>query len=1476
MDEDGERLRDDVSEKLGAFHCIELDEVGNWCQGPVCSKVINIKEVKVVRRLESLSVLSCYEIEAEKDDEGMSSVLGAAKDQAEKAYESETTVMRLAEDEEESGGKDEGICDVCLGSVIIGESCVCSVELFGGPRGQEQDAGGLAAGQFREQNAGCLAAGQMREKVDCMYNIMTEKEGDYLYLEVGTSVLKEWSDVSSADEAWERLGIGVIVLPPASDQERTLTDEAPLTSEPLTSEPKTSEPKTLDQDFWMDGELQPDRRESFEVMALDLGTPELDGEFQAVFENTLGFPTARRPIDSLRRMDRHTPDETIHDWFVGCQVSVGSRLSGQHRKQAERLIWTWRDRFCNSIVDLPATDLIAHRIPTIRCKPVRIKNALFTQKEVEWQRKHLPDMLSAGIIDWVNSPWSAKTKFPVKKNGDLRMVHAFCPINDVTIKSNYPMKRIEPILNSLSSSKYKIFWYADGANGYWAVPMWKPHAFKTAFSTVLGQFAYLRMGQGLSGAPHTYAQLKDLAMGHIPEPQAEESLTGDREDGAFHTFFDDDLGADTTFENQMRFLHERYFPRLHWARLVLNPVKSHFFMESISMLGFSADGSGLRPNDSKLKALGDYPTPRTEAELDSFIHMTTYLRKFIPGRAEHVRIMQTAIKKVPETVLDEAKRRENLDKARRWRERKQRLGQKPGWRSLGTGIPARGPPVARPFKSRMPAPGQPAPGQPVAGTAETLMSRTLAPGQPVAGTPVAETPVTGMAGAPVAGMSTKRRTVFKSVGFQWNREADISFRSVKAAILSNACHGGDPTRQYHLSCDASQYAYGGVLFQLVGEEPGAILSSPKMVDKVRLVQCISKKFLDAETRYHTTEREALAIVRCLEEVRWLVNENLHEIIVYTDHECLKTALKNTDKGRIVGWQLRLSEYDLHIVHVKGKENVLADGLSRLPADSIPYGRPGKEDSWSEAMGVSETDDRSERWKTWLEDDWYGGVAHFLVYGKLRTKDAGDGSLPVWRWWMRKIANYRLMDDDQDYPLLAYVERSGDQAWCVREREVDRALQWAHDCHGHYSADLTIKRLMGHYFWPTRHRDAVRYCRSCPSCQLTARPTPSQTPTSIVQVRPMDMMGIDGLGPISPASHGNNYILIAVDYFTRYAWAVTVPAINGSVVVKFLESIASVFGLPRSVYTDNASYFVEGQLPKFLHARGVRQFPAPKTHPSSVGLLERYVQLMLYGLRRVITGGAGGCTERWSEYVDGVLHAMNTKAVKIHRFTPAEVMLGFNPTRHRFDFTVRDHQAALDLQARHSQWDHQQDRELLRSQHESFMSCRDERLEAARQRFLDRFNRTEAGRDSGRCEAPRNGDLVLLRRAALDNRRDKKLEPRWEGPFRLNDVAHHGRSGRLFDLSTGQLVKTKVSGLKDRVHLDDLRVFVPRREGVAGMEQVSCVEMDWDGRRRLDGSVWKEVCLGGPICLGKLLAEDMREMLPRGGPLAEEKGSSCGR
>ena len=86
--------------------------------------------------------------------------------------------------------------------------------------------------------------------------------------------------------------------------------------------------------------------------------------------------------------------------------------------------------------------------------------------------------------------------------------------------------------------------------------------------------------------------------------------------------------------------------------------------------------------------------------------------------------------------------------------------------------------------------------------------------------------------------------------------------------------------------------------------------------------------------------------------------------------------------------------------------------------------------------------------------------------------------------------------------------------------------------------------------------------------------------------------------------------------------------------------------------------------------------------------------------------------------------------------------------------------------------------------------------------------------------PKDGDLVLLRRFLLDQRRGSKLEPRWEGPYVLSDLAWHGKSGGLRDFNTGEVVRVKKGALCDRVHLNDLKVYLRRRiEAEVGVTMV---------------------------------------------------------
>ena len=103
-------------------------------------------------------------------------------------------------------------------------------------------------------------------------------------------------------------------------------------------------------------------------------------------------------------------------------------------------------------------------------------------------------------------------------------------------------------------------------------------------------------------------------------------------------------------------------------------------------------------------------------------------------------------------------------------------------------------------------------------------------------------------------------------------------------------------------------------------------------------------------------------------------------------------------------------------------------------------------------------------------------------------------------------------------------------------------------------------------------------------------------------------GHAGHGPFNPQSEGGGkYIIVAMDYFSRYLWARVTASNHGVIVIvmAFVElDVVRWVGWPLATNLDNGSHFVKGVLPGRLEKQGTLLFTAPITHPRSVGLSER--------------------------------------------------------------------------------------------------------------------------------------------------------------------------------------------------------------------------------------------------------------------------------
>ena len=464
--------------------------------------------------------------------------------------------------------------------------------------------------------------------------------------------------------------------------------------------------------------------------------------------------------------------------------------------------------------------------------------------------------------------------------------------------------------------------------------------------------------------------------------------------------------------------------------------------------------------------------------------------------------------------------------------------------------------------------------------------------------------------------------------------------------------------------------------------------------------------------------------------------------------------------------------------------------------------------------------KMEWWDVWLKDDWYGNVVTYLLFGPQEGMPEKS-----YRKIRQEAKKFMLMKTEP--PQLAYQEVSGELSTCIRHDQVQRILQRFHDNHGHVSVGIMGRNLMGRYYWPGLMKDIAHWCTSCLLCQQLGPLRNSTQVKPILSLQPMDMMGMDFLGPITPHSkNGSVYILLAVDYFSRFLFAHVTIRNTGEAVVEFLENSAKIFGWPIAFYVDNGSHFVKGKLPVKLREVGTRLISAPVMNPRSVGLAERYVQLILAGLRAVVA--AGSDMDRWDEYLDTIVNAINTRVLKVHPYTPAQLFISFNNRVHPLDYTLAEkvpqHQIVTEV--------YKDDIESLLKRREEEYGLRlaqiEEVRELTRERVLRDQEEKEAKAAIPRYQAPKLGDLVLRRRFNVDESLGMKLHTKWDGLYRLSKISQSGVSGELTDIKSGKTI--------GRYAFKSLKVFIPREQSQVGEGWITLSEGLGGQIRIHDGAV----------------------------------------
>ncbi|GJX89279.1 reverse transcriptase domain-containing protein [Tanacetum coccineum] len=322
-----------------------------------------------------------------------------------------------------------------------------------------------------------------------------------------------------------------------------------------------------------------------------------------------------------------------------------------------------------------------------------------------------------------------------------------------------------------------------------------------------------------------------------------------------------------------------------------------------------------------------------------------------------------------------------------------------------------------------------------------------------------------------------------------------------------------------------------------------------------------------------------------------------------------------------------AKFDVIIRDKKGAENLAADHLSRLenPHQSDPEKKEITETFPLETLGMVTFHGDSNT--LWFADIANYHAGNFIVKGMSSQQK---------KKFFKDVKHY-FWDD----PYLFRICVDQVIRRCVYGQEAIDILTACHNgpTGGHHGANYTAKKVFDSgFYWPTIYRDAHDLVTRCDACQRQGKISQrDEMPQNAIQVCEIfDIWGIDFMGPF-PSSRGNKYILMAVDYLSKWVEAKALPTNDARVVCRFLKSLFAYFGTPRAIISDRGTHFCNDQFAKVMLKYGVTHRLSTAYHPQTSG----QVEVSSHGLKRILDRTVGENRASWSDKLEDALWAFRT-------------------------------------------------------------------------------------------------------------------------------------------------------------------------------------------------------------------------------------------